>query len=183
MPRGGSRDSRETFIVDTLRLRNKGEVPPAPPAGGYEFYFREFIPYYLDEKGIEHPFGGLSLGFAASPGFTWGRKNNVHVGQYLQNDDVPSNVTGRLITFDSPTIRKILITAGANVGSDATFIVQEHDGTTFIDLTTATILSGNRTAVANVNVPVTSGKQLAVKVSAGTVNNPVVGIVLDGLYV
>ena len=180
MPRGGSQDGRETFVVDTPRLRNKGEVPPAPPAGGFEFYFREFKPYYLDEKGIEYPFGGLSLGFSASPGFTWGRKGTVGIGTYLQNDDVPSNVTGRLIAFSDPVIRKILITNGAV--STFTLTIQEHDGVTYTDLTTVTV-TADRESVANVNVPVTSGKQLAVKLTAGSANNPVVGIILDGLYV
>lgn len=179
MPRGGSRDPRETFVVDTLRLQNKHAVPPAPHAGSFEFYFRNIKPYYLDEYGVEHQFATLGLGVAASPGFTWGRKGTANVGTYLQNDDVPSNVTGRLITFTDPVIRKILVTNGAV--NTFTITVQEHDGVTYTNLTTVTV-TADREAVANVNVPVTSGKQLAVKITAGTANNPVVGIILDGSY-
>lgn len=176
MPRGGNRDNRETFVVDTLRLRNKGEVPPAPQRGAIELYFRERVAYWLDENGVEHPFGGFGL--SASPGFTWGRKGNANPGTYLQNDDVPSNVTGRLVTFQNPVIRKILVTNGAI--STFSIIVQQHDGVTYTDLTTVTV-TADREVVADVNVPVTSGMQLAIKVSSGQANNPVVGIILDGV--
>lgn len=176
MPRGGQRDGRETFNVDSLRLRNKGEVPPAPQRGSIELYFRERVAYWLDEDGVEHPFGGFGL--SASPGFTWGRKGTVNSGTYLQNDDVPSNVTGRLVTFLNPSIKKILVTNGAI--STFTITVQEHDGVTFTNLTTVTT-TADRETVADVNVPVTSGKQLAIKVTSGSANNPVVGIILDGV--
>ncbi len=179
MARGGSRDARETFVVDTLRLQNKSSVPPAPNAGAFEFYFRNIKPYYLDEYGVEHEFATLGLGVAASPGFTWGRKGTVDPGTYLQNDDVPSNVTGRLVTFTDPTIRKILVTNGSV--STFTLQIQEHDGVTYTNLTTVTVTAA-RGSVANVTVPVTSGKQLAVKLISGQANNPVVGIILDGSY-
>lgn len=179
MPRGGNRDARETFVVDTLRLQNKAKVPPAPNKGAFEFYFREFRPYYLDDAGVEHAFAALGIGFAASPGFTWGRKGNVLPGTYLQNDDVPSNVTGRLIAFDAPVIRKILVTNGAI--STFTITVQEHDGVTYTNLTSVTI-TADREMVADVNVPVTPGKQLAVVLDAGSASNPVVGVILDGAY-
>jgi hypothetical protein len=177
MPRGGNRDSRETFVVDTLRLRDKGSVPPAPNKGAIEFYCRQQNIYWLDDQGVEHQFGGV--GVSASPGFTWGRTGSVGVGAYLLNDEVPSNVTGRVITFADPVIRKILVTNGAV--STFTITIQEHDGTTYTDLTTVS-LTAQRETTATVNVPITSGKQLAIKVSSGLANNPVVGIILDGVF-
>ena len=177
MPRGGQRDDREVYVVDSLRLRNKGQVPPAPPKGALEFYFREDIAYWLDENGIEHPFGGF--GASASPGFTWGRKGSaVDTGAYLLNDDVPSNVTGRVITFTDARVIKILVTNGA-VGT-FNLTIQEHDGVTYNNLVTVG-LTAQRSAAFTVNVPVTSGKQLAVKITSGQANNPVVGVLLDGV--
>jgi len=175
VPRGGNRDGRETFVVDTLRLRDKGSVPPAPQTGAVEFYFRNRIAYWLDEDGVEHPFGGF--GVSASPGFTWGRKGTVSSGVYLLNDDVPSNVTGRVVPFTGPTIRKIFVTNG----SASTFNVSlyEHDGVTYTLLTTVS-LSSQRAASFTVNVPVTTGKQLAIKITSGSADNPVVGVILDG---
>lgn len=177
MPRGGQRDLRETFLVDTLRLRNKGEPPPAPQKGALELYFKEKILYRMEDNGVETPIGGF--GASASPGFTWGRKGTVGTGAYLMNDDVPSNVTGRLVTFARPVIKKILVTNGSVSTFDIT--VQEHDGVTYTNLATISVVA-DREAVASLSVPVTSGMQLAVQVTAGTADNPVVGIILDGLY-
>jgi hypothetical protein len=177
MAKGGQRDSRETFVVDTLRLRNKGKVPTAPQAGAIEFYFRDRIAYWLDEDGVEHAFGGF--GTSASPGFTWGRSGTVGTGVYLLNDNVPSNVSGRVVALTQPTIRKILVTNGS-VGT-FTLTIQEHDGVTYTNLTSVS-LSSQRTATFSVEIPVTTGKQLAIKVTSGSADNPVVGVILDGNY-
>jgi hypothetical protein len=178
MPRGGNRDNRETFVVDTLRLRNKGEVPQAPNKGAVDFYFRERVAYWMDEFGVEHPFGGF--GMSASPGFTWGRKGNINSASavaYLLNDDVPSNITGRIVLLQDAIIRQILITNGA--ASTFNVTVEEHDGVTYTSLITVSVVADRDTA-AVVNVPVTTGKQLAVRISSGSANNPVVGLILNG---
>ncbi len=56
MARGGSRDSRETFLLDSLRLRVKPTVPKAPQENAVEFYHRDGAFYWLDSSGVEHSF-------------------------------------------------------------------------------------------------------------------------------
>jgi hypothetical protein len=114
---------------------------------------------------------------SASPGFTWGRSGNVGSGAWLQNDSVPSNLAGRKVDFVEASLRKILVTnENAN-----TFVlgIYEHDGTTFTQLTTLS-LTAERTKSANVIVPITSGKELAVKIESGSCKNVVVGVVISG---
>lgn len=190
MARGTGRDERQTFTIDSVRLKNLGDVPPAPQRGSLELYFREKVLFRLEDNGVETPIGGF--GSSASPGFTWGRTNDVSVpysvavdseeGLYLLNDGVPSNRSGRLVPFNRPTIKRILLVVEDPVGGAVQFTVQEHNSLTFTDLVTVSLTAGQTSATHSVNVPVTSGRQLAVKVVSGSCKNPVVGIILDGLY-
>jgi len=191
MARGSnSNDPRQTFFIETVRMRNLGAVPPAPQRNTLELYFREKVLYRLDDNGVETPIGGF--GSSASPGFTWGRWDTVtaslatadaEAGEYLLNDGVPSNRSGRLVPFNRPTIKRILLVVTEDItGVPASFNVQEHNGVTFTDLVTVSIPVGQKVATHSVNVAVTSGRQLAVRLVAGVAINPVVGIILDGLY-
>lgn len=114
---------------------------------------------------------------AASPGFTWGRSGNVSSGSWLQNDSVPSNISGRKIDFSSPKLNKILVTNENN--NTFTVGVYEHDGTTYTQLATLA-LTAERTKSASYSVNITNGKELAVKLESGSCKNIVVGVVLSG---
>jgi len=191
--RGGQRDSREIFFINSLRFRNLGDTPQAPQFGTLDLYFREKVLFRLEDNGVETPIGGF--GASASPGFTWGRVKKVSLptpsiipanseeGEYLLNDGVPSNRSGRLVPFNRPTIRRILLVAEENIVTNpAVFTVQEHNGVTFTDLTSVSLPVGQLTATHTLNVAITSGRQLAVKLVSGECKNPVIGIILDGLY-
>ena len=178
MPRGGTRDDREIFSVDSLRLHNKNEGPEqAPQSQTLELYFKNKHLFKMEDNGIETPIE--ALGFSASPGFTWGRSGTVNAGFYLLNDGVVSNTTGRLITFTTANLRKILI-ANENINT-FTVVVEERDGFTGTVLATIPVVA-SRTKSINLNVPVTPGKELAVKILSGSCKNPVVGVFLDGFF-
>lgn len=175
MPRGGSRDSRETFVVDTVRLRQKAVVPAAPQHGAVEFYFRDRVAYWLDETGVEHAFGGF--GVTETVTLTWGDTGSISSGSYLLNDGVSSDVAGRLNFLTLAKVKHIFVTNGAASTFDIT--VQEHDGITYTDIVTVS-LSSQRSAAFPVDVVVTPGKQLAIKITSGTASSPVVGVLLSG---
>lgn len=178
MPKGSGRDGRETFVVDTVRLRDKRTGPDnAPQKNSLELYFKGTRLFKMEDNGVETPIE--SVGVPASPGFTWGRSGNTNTSTYLQNDTVPSNVTGRLITFSNASIRKVLVANSQN--STVTITVQEHDGVTYTDLASVSLVA-ERTKQQDFTTPITTGKMLAVKVTAGTCTDPVVGVILDGLY-
>jgi len=50
--------------------------------------------------------------------------------------------------------------------------VQEHDQTTFTDITTVVVTPAAKTKTFNVSFNLTDGKQLAVKVANDSANNP-----------
>lgn len=121
-----------------------------------------------------------NLATSASPGFSWGRSGNLSSGTWLNNESVPSNRAGRSVTFNHAKIVRIY---SANEDLDTyTLSVYEHEGSE-INLTLLTTLSitASRTGDSGpIDVPVTTNRQLAIRVTAGSVKNIIVGINLSG---
>lgn len=115
----------------------------------------------------------------ASPGLSWGRSGNVPNNAYLQNETVPSNITGRPcpVTGTVTTLFAAIQTAGA-----CTFTLQKRSGTSFVDLASISLASGQRSKILNITSPpaVAFGDELAVKVTSGSPNNPIVGAIVKG---
>lgn len=172
-------DGREIFHFDRLRFINRATDPVnAPEPNTCEIYVKNGELFKISDEGVATPINGV--GVSASPGFTWGRKGTQSAANlpYLLNDEVPSNKTGRLITFQNPVIRKVLVTNSTS--NTYTITIQEHDGTTFTDLLSVAV-AASRGVVVDVSVPMTSGKELAARVTGGSCKDPVVGVILDGL--
>jgi hypothetical protein len=116
---------------------------------------------------------------SASPGFSFGRASNVNAGTWLQCETVPSNKAGRFVYITNAIVEKIFISNELV----ATFTVEiyEHEGDevnlTLIDSKTVTAARGGSFTV---NQSVTTGRQLALKLSAGTARNVVAGLELSG---
>jgi len=120
------------------------------------------------------------IGASASPGFSWGRSGNSASGAWLLNDSVPSNLSGRVVTFASPEIKKIF--SATETLDTYTLKVYEHEGNS-INLTflaTLTVTASRSGDSGTVSVPVTSGRQLAIQLDTGSAKNIVVGIILAG---
>ena len=84
-----------------------------------------------------------------------------------------------VIKFLDPVIRKIQVSNSQ--ASTFTVTVYEHDGSTYNALVPIS-LTAQRSKEEDFNIPVTSGKELAVQITAGSCKNPVVGVILDGLF-
>lgn len=181
MSRGGGKDPREQFVIDTVRLRDKQVGPEqAPNKNARELYFKKGRLFQMDDDGVERPIE--SVGFSASPGFTWGRDGTIDTtftpNAYLNNDGVLSNRTGRVVAFVEPTIRKVLITQFDTTSFTVT--ISQHQGAQIGEVDLLSVMVTGRSGSANVSVPVTAGYQLAVRITAGSCKDPVVGVVLDG---
>lgn len=122
------------------------------------------------------------FGTSASPGFTWGRSGNSPSGTWLQNDSVPSNITGRNIFLNNAKIKKIFV-----ANQDASILklgVYWHEGDginlTFIsDITTTAV----RTSEFAVDLSVPKDKQVAIKIADDSPNaakNIVAGVLIAG---
>lgn len=122
-----------------------------------------------------------TVGVSASPGFNFGKSANVSVGTWLQvTGGVPSNRAGITVALAGPTITNIYI-ANEDI---STFDIQvyEHEGNE-VNLTalgSPISVTAARSATAAVSIPVTSGRQLAVRLVSGSAKNLNVGLQLSG---
>lgn len=117
---------------------------------------------------------------SASPGFTWGASGNITSGSWLINDTVPSNKAGRSIFLSSATLEFVFVRC--ELASTFNIEVYEHDGTTFTLITTVIITAARTGDFPIASLPLTTGKELAMKLSTGSAKNPVVGCVLKGSF-
>jgi hypothetical protein len=117
---------------------------------------------------------------SASPGFTWGSSGNTTSNTWLLNDSVPSNKAGRRIFLNNATLEAVFISCE----NPATFDVEvyEHDGTTFTLITTVNVVAARGGEFPIASLPLTTGKELAVKLVNGSAKNPVAGCVLNGVF-
>jgi hypothetical protein len=120
------------------------------------------------------------IGASASPGFSWGRSGNSAAGTWLQNDSVPSNLAGRVVTFASAQIKKIF--SATEDLNTYTLDIYEHEGNSInlTFLTTVTVTASRSGDSGTISIPVTSGRQLAIQIATGSAKNIVVGIILAG---
>ncbi len=119
-------------------------------------------------------------GASASPGFSFGRSANVAVGTWLQIvGGVPSNRTGIPVAIENAEL--ILVSVGNENLSTFEITIYEHDGDS-INLTTLTTVSmiNERTNTFVLSVAVTTGKQLAARLTNGAAKNVGVSLQLKG---
>ena len=120
----------------------------------------------------------IASGGSVAPGFAFGKRGVVS-NAFLLANDVVSDDTGFPIKTTGSTITYIAV-SNSQV---STFDVElyEHDGTTFTLLATATVTSsrtGDFTPVTP--IAITTGKELAAKVSSGSCKDQVVLVFSTG---
>lgn len=116
---------------------------------------------------------------SASPGFSFGRASNVNSGTWLQCETVPSNKAGRYVYIQSPVIKRLFVSS-ENI-STFTIEIYEHEGDEInLTLLSSSSITSSRGGVFSLNVSVTTGRQLALKISSGSARNIVAGLELSG---
>lgn len=118
---------------------------------------------------------------SASPGFTWGSSGNIVSGSWLLNDTVPSNKSGRSIFLQTATLEYVFVRCELSTTVDVE--VYQHDGTTYTLLTTVSLVATRAGDFPIASISLTTGKELAMKISTGSAKNPVVGCVIKGSFV
>ena len=119
---------------------------------------------------------------SASPGFTWGRSGNGPASTWLQNETVPSNISGRTVFLNNALIRKVFV---ANQSPNILKIgVYVHDGdSTNIALVGVVTTLAQRSNEFDVSWAVTRNKQIALKIENDSPNsstNIVAGVLIKG---
>lgn len=116
----------------------------------------------------------------ASPGFTWGKGGNVSANAWLLNDSVPSNKAGRRVFVSDATLEAVFVSSEEIDTFDIE--VYEHDGTTYTLITTVNIVAQRGAEFIIASLPLTTGKELALKIVNGSAKNPVAGAVIKGTF-
>lgn len=147
----------------------------------------ESIPFDNDSNGfssddVQGAIDELStvVGASASPGFNFGRSGNVGSGTWLNvTGNVPSNRAGITVALNSPEITQVFV-ANQNINTfDIGIYEHEGDQVNLTLLGTVSVVS-SRSETFTVSIPVTSGRQLAVRVTSGSTKNVNVGLQLKG---
>jgi len=114
---------------------------------------------------------------SASPGFTWGRSGNCPANTWLLNDTVPSNTAGRRNFLNNARIIRVFV-SNENINT-FDIGVYEHTGGAHSLLGTVSIVAA-RGADFAVNLAVTTGSELALRVLSGSAKNVQAGLIMTG---
>lgn len=120
------------------------------------------------------------IGASASPGFSFGRSGTVSTNSWLRRPgNVPSNRAGVTIPIDNPEIISVAC-SNRNV-DNYTISVYEHDGNqTNLTLLGSVSVVNATGGIFPVSFSATKGKQLAVRITAGSARDIGVDLVLVG---
>lgn len=129
-----------------------------------------------DAQGAIEEIKGTALA-TVSPGFTWGRSGNTTTNTYLLNDTVPSNLAGRIVPF-AGYIDKVYVSC--ENADTFTVTIQKRSGITFTDLCSVSLTAERVKVSSPLGITLSSLDELAVKITAGSCKNPIVGLVIKG---
>lgn len=124
-----------------------------------------------------------NLEVTATPGYTWGASGAIK-NSYLQNETVPSNKSGRLVSVTG-TIESIFITTELET-DEYTLEIRRRVGAVFTTILSIPATSGDgfRTYVdTDLAVTVTVGDELTayiLKSGNKGATNPVAGVIIKG---
>lgn len=119
--------------------------------------------------GDMHPFPGVA------PAFALARQGAVGAGTWLLNQGVPSNLTG-IRVFTPSALTRVFVDSSSQSTFEVT--IYSHDHSTFSVLTVLTVTAdyGNELTV---DIPLVLGHSLGARITSGTANDPVVGLILE----
>lgn len=121
---------------------------------------------------------------SASPGFTWGKSGSAGPGEYLYNDQVESNKSGRLVPLNNAIVTKFFVNNTKNTGTRKLQLVRRRPAQTgtWTVIASITLASGQYANAFDVSASVLLNDELAVRVASGSndFENAIVGIIING---
>lgn len=120
-----------------------------------------------------------TLDAVALPGFDFGRSGNAAANSWLLNNAVPSNLVGIPVGMSSAFITEVWV--GSENVDTYDIEIYEHEGDEInLTLLTTVNIVALRTATFSVNVAITTGRQMAVRIVNGNAKNPKVYVLVKG---
>lgn len=111
-----------------------------------------------------------------SPGFTLARAGSIGSGTWLLANGIPSNLTGLRNVFSSSHLKYIAVDSSSTSTYDIT--IYEHDHITYTMLTIVSV-TGAYGGTFNVSIPLTSGLNIAARITSGTGTDIAVTLILS----
>jgi hypothetical protein len=122
---------------------------------------------------------------SASPGFSFGRSGVSTAGTYLQNETVPSNISGRWVYIQNAAVTHVFVSNELTTTYTIEILYHDGNGIGLTSLGTVTVTTAKGEDFP-VNWPVPHNKQIAVRIATTTANSPknvVCGLQLTGTTV
>lgn len=119
---------------------------------------------------------------SASPGFSFGRSGTVVAGAYLQNETVPSNVSGRWIYINNAYVKNVFVSNEDTTTYKIEILYHNGNEVGLTSLGTVTVTAA-KGGTFSVNWAVPTNKQIAIRIatdSANAAKNIVCGLELSG---
>lgn len=115
---------------------------------------------------------------SSTPGFSFGRSGTINAGTYLQIDNVPSNLAGRIVPFAQGQLSYIFVSCEANATFDIS--IQTRSGVIFTTVKTISVSAARKETFLIDDVVFAFEDEVCVLISSGTVSNVVVGLIIQG---
>jgi hypothetical protein len=125
---------------------------------------------------------GTVISTSASPGFSYGRTGVCSAGIFMQNETVPSNISGRWVYINSAAVKKVFVSNELSTTYTIEAMYHNGNGTGLTSLGSVTVTAAYGGAFS-VNWPVPTGRQIAIRIGTSTANSPkniVCGLQLSG---
>lgn len=123
----------------------------------------------------------MNLQQQSTPSFTWGKGGNAGKSEYLKNEHVECNKSGRLVPFDG-IITHVYINNDRTAGDKVLEVIRRRPCQTgpWVVIDTLTLPNGDACGAFTSNAPLLEGDELGVRVKnpSASFKNPVVGLVI-----
>jgi hypothetical protein len=139
------------------------------------------IPDVYNNVQLAIEYVSTAVNVSASPGFTWGRPGTTTSGTYLENDQVASNLSGRLVPFDGYISEFFVSNKNSTAGRVIDIMRRRPAQTgTWTVIGTLSLGLGEPTKVQSFTIAVLREDELAVRISPTSANfkDPIVGVVI-----
>ena len=121
------------------------------------------------------------VGVSASPGFTWGKGGSAGPGEYLYNDNVESNKSGRLVPFNGNVVY-FFVNNQQNSGPRTLELRRRRPCQTgsWVTISSITLPAGDFCGAFPIVATVLLEDELSVRVAttSNDFENPIVGVII-----
>jgi hypothetical protein len=103
--------------------------------------------------------------------FVFGRSGSANGGTYLQNETIPSNISGPTVYLNGCSVKRVFVSNELSTTFQMEVLSHDGNGIALTSLGIVTVAAA-RKGTFNVNWPIALGKEIAVRVANSSPNSP-----------